>query len=583
MKKILPKILIFLILGSAACISFSQALAPQWFLQIGGKGDDRGLKVINDLYGNIYFTGVFQQEASVSSSGYSDTLKSFGREDICIGKINTDGNLVWLRIIGGQGSDAPTDLMPGDNNSIYLSGIFEDSLFIGQDTIESLDYIDSFIAKFDSTGNMIWVNQIGGSGNQQCVSLLTDLEGNLITGGHFTKTLELLQTISEISTSLGGFDGFLVKWTPDGDLEWIKLIQGGGNTFIKDLAVDEDNNYYMLGDFTDTIVNESSQPFLSSYGGADVFIVKYLQNGNFLWQRTVGSLYDDKAKCLTFGGNDKVIMVGEFKDELLSSNHVILNAEGGDDIFQITLNKNGNIGHHKKQGLEKNDFVFDARVPAGQNMLISADLRINEDNSSTLLASFGLLGDIMTVYQDGIDFNPSVLSGLMTEEECVYYCGSFHGNFTLDQLDLFSNGGEDLFLINMAPEELNLSMTEQDSGLFLTLPNIPGQFQLVNNDTIFQAAIEPEQAGDYFYNYPNPFRENTRIVFSLKEASRIKLVISDENGKIIKVLQFESENSGIFSVNYDTRTLIGGLYTCKLIAKGDNYFSSKSIKLICGN
>lgn len=564
-------------------VSFAQVIVPQWALQIGGAGDDRGLKLITDPSGNIYFTGIIEQEVNVISNGISDTISCKGKEDIWFGKVNSEGYLLWSKHIGGKSSDSPTDLMITSSGEVYLSGVFEDTLYFESDTLISGDYIDSFIAKFDSLGNNIWLQQISGLGNQQCVSLLSDLEGNLLTGGNFTKTIELPGTSSEILFSTGGFDGFFAKWTSSGELSWIRLIQGTGKTLIKDLIIDEYNDYYITGDFSDSISVEGSSPITYSVGNTDVFLIKYLNSGSFSWIKSVGSIYDDKAKCLTIGGNEKIIMIGEFKENLIYSNHVLLSAEGGDDIFQITFNKNGNVQNHKKQGLEKNDFVFDAWIPIGQKVLMASDLRINEGNENTILASYGLLGDISDVYQTGMDLNPTVLSALMKNEDIIYYCGNFHGTVNLDQLTLTSAGSEDMFLIKMAPEDVMLNAYQPDSVINESVTLNIGDS---HSDGITNVFLDPdvtEVQTEIFYNYPNPFQNKTQIIYTLPETCIVNLIISDAQGKVLNEWDYTALSSGEHVQTFGSEELNSGIYTCKLIAKGQSVFISKTIKMICGN
>jgi hypothetical protein len=583
MKNIIIKFFFLFELIIAIQTSYSQTITPQWALQIGGTGDDRGIKVVSDISGNIYFASVFEKQADIVSNGSIDSLESKGKQDVIFGKLDSAGIVLWSKHIGGKGADAPTDIITTPDGFVYLSGIFEDTLFIGLDTIVSLDYIDSFIAKYDSVGNLSWIRQISGVGNQQCVSLICDLNGNLLTAGYFTKTLEFPQTNSENFISQGGYDGFFAKWTPQGDLILVDLIQGTGKTMITDCLIDYFNDYYFIGDFTDSLTINGSQSLINSLGYSDVFIVKYDNNGTISWIRSLGSIYDDKAKCLTLGGNGKMIMTGEFKEDLIYSNDILMSARGGDDIFHLTFNKNGNLQHHKKHGHKKNDYVFDAWIPVGQKIVMASDLRINEGNKNTTLASYGLLGDMCDVYQTGEDLNPTVLSALMTDEGHIYYCGNFHGTVTFDQITLNSQGTEDMFLMKMAPEEVMLNLTKPDTTTAESEQIISLQNRLSANSIISQTNTETESVSNAFFNYPNPFFGGTQIIYSLSEECSVDVKIIDANGREIKEWSYLSQSTGEHILYFNSEVLDGGIYTCKLVAQGKSVFISKSIKMVCGN
>ena len=583
----MKNILLIAILSSLFVItryqSNGQQLVPQWALQVGGPGDERGVKVITDPGGNIYFSGIIEKEVYISFNGITDTIVSYGKEDIYFGKINAIGQWLWAKHIGGKGADSPTDMTISGSGDVYLSGIFEDTLVIDTDSIVSQDYIDSFVAKYDSLGNLNWLRRIAGFGNQQCVSLLSDLDGNLLTAGYFTNTLEFSQANSESFLSQGGYDGFLAKWTPQGDLNWINLIQGTGETLIKDVLIDNFNDYYIIGDFTDSLTVDSSQSSIYSVGNTDAFIVKYDNDGQFSWIRSVGSVYDDKAKCLTLGGNGKMIIMGEFKENLIYDNEIIMSATGGDDIFQITINKHGKLQHQKKHGLEKNDFVFDAWIPVGQKILMASDLRINEGNQNTILATYEMLGDLADIYQIGNDFNPTILSAVMPDLDHIYFCGNFNGTVTFDQLTLVSNGQEDLFLMKMAPENVMLNAFQPDSADTEYLSFQTSDYKVFGNDNIFMDSLKTEYGNEQFYNYPNPFLKKTQIIYNLPETCNVIIKIIDVNGNVLKEWQFLNQSAGNYCLDFDREKFSNGIYHCKLIAKGKSVFISKVIKMICVN
>lgn len=560
--------------------SSAQLITPQWAFQIGGLGADRGVKLITDPTGNIYFTGIIEKEVYLSNNGVIDTVTSYGQEDIYFGKLNPEGQLLWSKHFGGKGVDNPTDVMINGEGDVYLSGIFEDTLYIESDTLISQDYIDSFVAKYDSLGNLNWLRQLSGVGNQQCLSLVNDLQGNLLSGGFFTKTIEFLGTNSENWLSQGGYDGFLAKWTPQGDLTWVKLIQGTGKTIIKDVLMDNFNDYYVIGDFTDSLTTDSSQNTVYSYGKSDAFIAKYANNGDFSWIKTVGGVHDDKAKCITFGGNGKMIMTGEFKDKLFHMNKKILNGEGGDDIFHLTFKKNGKLNHDKKHGLEKNDFVFDAWIPVGQKILMTSDLKIEEGNQNVTLASYGMLGDISEIFQTGIDFNPIIQSVVMPELSNLIFCGSFHGTVIFDQISLISQGDKDFFILKMAPEIDSADSFQPDSLKTQSVFSQLEYLKLNEMENQPQDSLLTSEELTNFFNYPNPFMKKTKIIYSLPETCEVIIKILDINGACIKNWEYSNQPLGNYFLDFNAEVYRSGIYHCQLLAKGDSVFISKVIKMI---
>ncbi|MFM2135412.1 MAG: hypothetical protein RL021_812 [Bacteroidota bacterium] len=83
--------------------------------------------------------------------------------------------------------------------------------------------------------------------------------------------------------------------------------------------------------------------------------------------------------------------------------------------------------------------------------------------------------------------------------------------------------------------------------------------------------------------YPNPFRENTRIEFDIKQSSKVSLMITDIHGKIVRRLLSESSvPEGTFQVSWDGVSDTGdpapsGIYIYTLTINGRSVKTGKLI------
>lgn len=87
---------------------------------------------------------------------------------------------------------------------------------------------------------------------------------------------------------------------------------------------------------------------------------------------------------------------------------------------------------------------------------------------------------------------------------------------------------------------------------------------------------DPEVKENTIKNYPNPFNPSTKIEYSLKEASNVKIVVYDMLGQEIKTLVNSEKPKGKYSVTFDASNLPSGMYYCKMASKNFN----KTIKLL---
>jgi hypothetical protein len=65
-------------------------------------------------------------------------------------------------------------------------------------------------------------------------------------------------------------------------------------------------------------------------------------------------------------------------------------------------------------------------------------------------------------------------------------------------------------------------------------------------------------------NYPNPFRTETVIRFTLPQRAKVNLSLFDMNGRLVRVLLNESKESGTHAVTFNSGILTRGLYYYKL-------------------
>lgn len=92
-----------------------------------------------------------------------------------------------------------------------------------------------------------------------------------------------------------------------------------------------------------------------------------------------------------------------------------------------------------------------------------------------------------------------------------------------------------------------------------------GKFEYSNSievDVVGILKFELEQ------NYPNPFNPSTSIKFSIPQASNVKLSIYNLIGQEVATLINQYKTAGSYSVNFDAKGLVSGVYIYRLEANG---------------
>ncbi len=219
-----------------------------------GPDNDNVLSMAIDGKNNIYMSGEFESEVYFDS----DTLISSTsiNRSLFLAKFNSLGDLIWAKEIPTTNTSTSfLDIDISQNNEIYLSGFFTDTLIFDEDTVISTGSIlgnteDIILVKMDSTGALQWIRTAGSSvQNDRANGLTTDESGAVYITGLFSGTAEFE---SETIASAGLTDMFLAKYNPSGDLIWVKRHGSSGNDVAYGAKV-RDNILITTGAFSGTV------------------------------------------------------------------------------------------------------------------------------------------------------------------------------------------------------------------------------------------------------------------------------------------------------------------------------------------
>lgn len=146
----------------------------QWQRSLGGTDEDYGLKIIQSSDGGYLLTGNL---ASLDG----DVTAPLGGGDFWIVKLDSSGNLVWERSIGGSGNDLGISIIQPTGGGFILAGR---SNSIDGDVTGNHGSSDYWIIKIDSLGMLLWQKSLGGRQSDQALSIIQASDGNYLVGGY---------------------------------------------------------------------------------------------------------------------------------------------------------------------------------------------------------------------------------------------------------------------------------------------------------------------------------------------------------------------------------------------------------------
>lgn len=116
---------------------------------------------------------------------------SKGKADIFIGKLNSSGQLQWLAQAGGSSHDNLTSLALDADENVYVAGGFQEKSQFGNTTLNAQKANDVFVSKMDSAGRFVWTQSYGSDGYDLATALAADGTRGLYVGGWYQQPMTL--------------------------------------------------------------------------------------------------------------------------------------------------------------------------------------------------------------------------------------------------------------------------------------------------------------------------------------------------------------------------------------------------------
>jgi len=264
---------------------------------IGGNGMPDYWIIKTDSLGNIQWQNTIGSTASdylgsisqiedggymlcgISSGGISgdktDTCR--GAADIWIVKIDSIGNILWQKTIGGTGSDGGAMHQTTDKG--YIVGGYSDSPISGEKTEMGNGQLDCWILKLDSACNIVWQNTIGGSLND-VGGIEATSDGGYIIGGTSDSNISGDKTENNISPFN---DCWIIKLDSLGNIQRQNTIGGNRDDNLRSIHQTSDGGY-IISTYSDSDI--SGDKTQNSNTDPNCWFLKLDSLLNIIWQRT---------------------------------------------------------------------------------------------------------------------------------------------------------------------------------------------------------------------------------------------------------------------------------------------------------
>lgn len=406
-----------------------------WFVQGGGPGIDRGIKLAV-RGGQVAVVGEFTQTATFQGQ----SLTSAGGADIFLAVHDAaTGQQQWIASGGGPlASDRPYGVAISPSGQVTMAGEFSGTVNIGgtvmtsmPDPITAVPSVDVFIASYSAAGAPLWARQGAAKYTDRAIDLVTDPAGNIYVTGQYSDTIQFAASYPNAMYNAT----FLLKLDGGGNEQWFRRTGGATYNEVRDMQWSSANDLLLVGDLRGTMIFLDSVPdFISSVDAYAYYLLRVNGNGELVADTVVTSANEVSGRALD-ERNGMITVLGQFKCQFTSmvdSAHAGLwMATGIQDLF---------ITQHYMDSLY---VIKEAQQFGGRQEKLAGQVATLLDGSPIFCGSF----EDMLVFPCMNDFSADLAStfapwDLMAPNTAGFCGNSYYGAFAADT----SNGLKDGFI-----------------------------------------------------------------------------------------------------------------------------------------
>ncbi|MDY0083803.1 MAG: SBBP repeat-containing protein [Ignavibacteriaceae bacterium] len=480
-----------------------------------------------DNNGNVYITGYEFPKNSNNKDCFTIKYNSFGEEEWVV-SYNSASNH----------DDNGEAIAVDDSGNVYVTG---------ESTLTGVGF-RYMTTKYNSSGEEQWVNFYNniGEGNHEPADIAVDAMGNVYITGR-----------SHSSGAWGeGFDYATIKYSSEGNQEWVARYNGIGNNWDEAtaLALDASGNIYVTGKSKDLNGKHDYVTIKYNNSGVEQWIARYNGPANT----------DDQANAIVVDDFGNVYVTGSSMGIGTSFDYATVKYNSaGEEQWVMRYNKANGADEAVAIDLDSQGNVYITGYSCSGFPITTADF-----------ATIKYLDSIVPVELtsfSGIVMENNVILNWATSTELN------NKGFEVQKINTF-NSDEIWETVGFVPG----SGTTAETNTYSFIDKFDNQLL---KGTVSYRLKQIDFNGSYEYskiikvevdftpkeyklhqNYPNPFNPSTTIKYALPFESHVRLSVYNTLGELIEVLEDAVKEAGYYDINWNASYYSSGIYIYTLEA-----------------
>jgi type IX secretion system substrate protein len=267
--------------------SFHPTFWYSLIVKINSFGDTTWMSVIGE--GRHYFA---RSGIEIAGNNYIFTgrTKASGasQEDLFLVRLNSDGDTVWTKTMGGADDDQGITIDKTDDGNLIIAGVTKSN---------SAGNYDAWVIKTDANGDTIWTRTYGSTESDLAQDIIqTSDHGYIFVGA--TRSYGIQNNYHDL---------WIVKTNALGDTIWTKTFGSNSHCGAFEVQQTPDEGYIIIGYIG-----------LDSFN-SDIWLIRLDEFGDTLWTALYGGNGWDIGRSIDLTLDGGYIICGDYYDDVTSS------------------------------------------------------------------------------------------------------------------------------------------------------------------------------------------------------------------------------------------------------------------------
>ena len=284
----------------------------EWQKCLGGSGWDEASSVRQTSDGGYVVAGQ-------TSSSDGDVSGYHGTIDFWVVKLSGIGIIEWEKALGGSLYDIAYSVKQTPDGGYIVAGESDSNNGDASGLIGSSDF---WVVKLSPAGVVEWQKMLGSTSLDRANEICPTNDGGYIVTGLIS------WGNGDVNVHHGGFDYWVVKLNPLGEIQWEKTLGGSNQDYARSVQQTRDGGYVIAG-----YTPSTDGDVVGNDGGIDVWVVKLTEGGAIQWQKTFGGTQAERAHHIQQTSEEGYIVSGHAK----SNNGDVSGFHGVQDFWVVKL------------------------------------------------------------------------------------------------------------------------------------------------------------------------------------------------------------------------------------------------------